>query len=247
MSINKKPYIDVHSYIDMNKFESLHPDICSGFVNSKHLADLGLLYMDKKDQDCVRLENYTEDLKPVYYLYDKFKQLPDDNPIKIKGNEFKNDNDLILYLTYALGAHNPFKIYSLFNFTTGWMNNSNIREYTETSKYFPTVVEWINDLEIFSHIGRAYFLVVEGGGISYEHCDSNPHNGIINEFIHIRSDLDRPLYVRDTNTSKKVYIDTKAVYFDDQCYHGGDATAKSTYALRIDGIFSEEFRKIIWQ
>ena len=98
MSINGKPYIDVHSYIDMNKFESLHPDMCSGFVNSKHLAD-----------------------------------------------------------------------------------------------------------------------------------------------------LDRPLYVRDTNTSKKVYIDTKAVYFDDQCYHGGDATAKSTYALRIDGIFSEEFRKIIWQ
>ena len=101
--------------------------------------------------------------------------------------------------------------------------------------------------EIFSHIGKAYFLVVEGGGISFEHCDSNPHNGIINEFIHIRSDLDRPLFVRDTNTSKKVYIDTKAVYFDDQCYHGGDATAKSTYALRIDGIFTEKFRKIIWQ
>jgi hypothetical protein len=243
--INNKPFVDVSTFIDLNSFSSLHPEICNGFVKAKNLCELGLLDVDKIDQEHINLSNYDDRLKPIYYLHDIFKSLPDDDPVKIAGSKFQG-NDLILYLTYALGAHNPFKIYSLFNFTDDWMMDSSIRNYTEISQYFPSLINWINQLKVFSHIGKAYFLVLEGGGISIEHCDLNPRDGVINEFIHIRSDLTRPFYIKDMNTSEKFYINTKAVYFNDQDYHGGDATPNSTYALRIDGVFSDEFRKHIW-
>jgi len=243
--INNKPYVDVSQYIDLKKFESLHPNICSGFVQAKNQCELGLLEVDKSDQKFINLNLYEENLKPVYHLYDIYRSMPEDDPVKIAGSMFK-DNDLILYLTYALGAHNPFKIYSLFDFTKGWESDKNCRKYSPIAKYFPSVIEWINDIEIFSYIGKAYFLILEGGGISIEHCDPS-NSGKLNEFIHIRPDLSRPFYVKDMNTSKKFYIDTKAVYFNDQDYHGGDPTPKSTYALRIDGKFSEKFKKKIWE
>lgn len=241
--INNKPYTDVSNYVDMDKFSLLHPEICSGFVLAKQLVTLGMLYAEEEDQKFVNLDVYEDGLKPVWYMYNKYLALPDNDPLKIAGSKFE-DNDLILYLTYALGAHNPYKIYTLFNFAEGWKNDPTLRSYSPEHIYFPSVVEWVNNLKIFSHIGRAYFLILDAGGTSIEHCD--PKQNGLNEFIHIRSDLDRPFYIRDMDTSEKIYINTKAAYFNDQDYHGGDPISKSTYVLRIDGIFTEEFKNILW-
>lgn len=239
--INGRPYIDVSEDVDISKFKSLHAEICRGFVLAKDHVQLGMLYAHEKDQEYVNLNAYKDGLKPVWYMYNKFNALPNDHPIKIAGSEFSN-NDLILYLTYALGAHNPYKIFMLF--VDEWCDNSFQRMYSPEHIYFSSVLEWINNLSIFSHISRAYFLILDGGGTSIEHCD--PKDNGLNEFIHIRSDLDRPFYVRDIETSEKFYIDTLASYFNDQDFHGGDPVNKSTYVLRIDGTFTEEFKNKIW-
>ena len=241
--INNKPFINLIKDVDIEKFDDLHSEICSGFVKAQKNCQYGLLTVDPSDQKFINLNNYENKLKPVYLLYDDFVKLPDNDPIKIAGNEFK-DNDLILYLTYALGAHNTYKIYTLFDFGNNWEITNN-KKYCDGNEYFSKTISWINDLKIFKTIGRAYFLIVEGGGISIEHCD--PKENGINEFIHIRSDMNRPFYIKDQETQEKFYIDTRVCYFNDQDFHGGEAAYNSTYVLRIDGIFTDEFREKIWR
>ena len=226
-----KYFIDVEHYIDIAAFKTIHANICQGFVLAQRDAHLGLLSLYEPNKEFVNLDTYKNNLKPVWYMYDKFIALPDDHPIKIAGSQF-NNNDLILYITYAFGAHNPYKVYEVFNHT----------EKFESTHFLP-VVSWLNNLKIFSHIENAYFLIVEGGGISIEHSDPE-HDDIkkTREFIYVRSDLNRPFYIKDISTDKKVYINTQAVYFNDQDYHGSDSCPQSTYVLRIDGIFTEEFK-----
>ena len=99
--------------------------------------------------------------------------------------------------------------------------------------------------KVFSHIGRATFFVQEAGGISFEHKDPSvdpEYPDVPSEFIHLSPSVDRPFYVRDFETEEKTYIRTRAGYWNDQDYHGGDPVMKPTYSLRIDGRFTDEFK-----
>ena len=65
------------------------------------------------------------------------------------------------------------------------------------------------------------------------------------EFIHVRPTVDRPFYVYDTEQKKKHYIESRVGWWNDKDLHGGEVSPKPSYALRIDGIFTDEFRKKI--
>jgi hypothetical protein len=110
-------------------------------------------------------------------------------------------------------------------------------------------VENLVTLNVFSHIGRVAFFVQEAGGISFEHKDPSvdpEHPDILSEFIHIRINLKRPFYVRDNETLEKHYINTCVGYWNDQDWHGGDSILEPSYAFRVDGVFTDEFRKYIY-
>lgn len=239
-----KTYIDLSSTVDLEHYESLHPTICQGFVRSRQYAGYGDLECAVEDQEFVNLDAYQDGLKPVWYMYEKFKSLDDNEVLKQSGLEFSN-NDLILYLTYAFGAHNPYKTYMLFNYYDDWERSKNKRILSPGSENFLSVIDWIDQLPIFSHVGRAYFLIIEPGGTSIEHCDPSPNPDKYREFIHIRSDVHRPFYIRDKDTGQKFYMKEKAVYFNDQDFHGGEPINRASYALRIDGIFTDSFRNQI--
>jgi hypothetical protein len=114
--------------------------------------------------------------------------------------------------------------------------------------YFPGLLNWINNLEIFQTITDAYIMTVDSGGIPFEHhhppVDDNDISKL-SEFVHIRPNLDRPFYVRDSLTRKKHYIDTRVAYWNDQDSHGGDIIFKPSYSLRIDGVFTDSFKEKI--
>jgi len=231
--IYNRHYIDVEKYVDMDKFDAIHPDICSGFVIAKDVVSLGYLDLYEPNKPFVNLDLYKNGLKPVWYLYDQYKLFPVDHPIKVAGSKFENENDLILYITYALGAHNPYKVYQVIS-----------QEDDFQSINFLSTIEWINNLTIFTKIKSAYFLIVEGGGTSIEHSDPEwPGDKAIHEFVYIRSDLNRPFYIRSAGTTERSYLKTRAVYFNDHDYHGSDPCPQTTYMLRVDGEFTEEFRQ----
>jgi len=246
--INRKPYIDLSKFIDLKSFRDLHPEICRGIALGTKDAAQGSI--DVPD-DFMNLEVYGNSFKPLHKSYEEFLNLSDTDPIKINGIDFK-DNDLSTYLKFSLGAYDLYSFHVLIDFENGWRGSNQIIGEQNSSKYFPGVMSWIKSLvsnNIFSHVGRATFFIQEAGGISFEHRDPSvdpEFPDIVSEFIHIRPNLNRPFYIRDKETLEKYYIDTEIAYWNDQDYHGGDPVLMPTYAFRVDGKFTEEFKKKIY-
>lgn len=241
-----KPYIDLSSFINVSEFDKLHPAICRSFAIARHHAALGSL--DVPD-GFMNLSIYDNQFKPLYKAYEEFLKLSETDPLKIYGLPLQN-NDLSIYLKYALGGYDLYSFYVLYDFNNGWRDDHESRGKQPCANYFPEVIDWIDSLvkqNIFSHIGRASFFAQESGGISFEHRDPSidpEYPEMTSEFIHFRPTLDRPFYVRGSD-GNKVYIDSRAAYWNDQDWHGGDVIQKPTYSLRIDGLFAEEFKNKI--
>jgi hypothetical protein len=103
---------------------------------------------------------------------------------------------------------------------------------------------------IFESIGRVIFFHCEAGGIPFEHRDLDGEKGLqegytdnVNEFIHIRPNTKKPFYLWDPEKKNRVYINSRAAFWNDQDWHGGDAVMQQSYGLRIDGKFTDAFRK----
>ena len=241
------PYIDLSNYIDLNSFDNLHPEICRAFALARDKAAFGSVDVP---EGFMHLKVYDNQFKPLYITYNDLLNLLDDDPLKVNGKDLQ-DNELTTYLKFAMGAYDLYSFYVLYDFKDGWRDDTDIRGTQQMADYFPSVIAWIDELvdqKVFSHIGRATFFVQEAGGISFEHRDPSvdpEYPDVPSEFIHLRPSLDRPFYVRDSETLEKTYINTRAGYWNDQDYHGGDPVLRPTYSFRIDGKFTDEFKEKI--
>jgi len=256
--INGQPYIDMSTYIDMDKFDQMQPEILKGFAEAREFAKEGTwMTPGFKFKDM----SYKISWKPIFEGMTEFMSLPDDDPIKITGLElykdfknYKSRNKFTRYLKMATGAYDPYIYYFLWE-EGSWDDRTGERKLTEEAVHFPNVVQWIEDMitnGIFEHIGRVIFFHCEADGIPFEHRDLGSHNGIWdadqysphkNEFIHIRPNTKKAMYLWDPISKNKVYLNTKAAWWNDQDWHGGEKIIEQSYSLRIDGKFTEEFRK----
>jgi hypothetical protein len=240
-----KPWVNLSELADFSGFYNLHPNICKSFAITKEQVPHGILDAPK---EYLNSKIYDNQFKQLSQAYSEFLNLPDNNPIKINGKDLKG-NELVTYLKFALGGYDLYSFYVLCDFKDGWRTSSDIITKNPLADYFPEVMLWINSLveqKVFSHIGRATFFVQEAGGISFEHFDPSvdpEHPEVTSEFVYLRQTLERPFYIRDPETLEKFYVNSKAAYWNDQDYHGGDPVLIPSYALRIDGIFSSEFRE----
>lgn len=245
--INGKPYVDLSNLIDHNSFLKLHPEICRGFAIASDQAAIGNL--DVPD-GFMNLKVYNDAFIPLHKAYEEYLNLPTDHPIKTYGQNL-DDPELAIYLKFALKSFDLYSYHFPIDFTAGWRKSNPLHGIQPCSGYFPKVIEWVNglvDQNVFSHIGRAAFFLQEAGGISFEHKDPSvdpEFPEVLSEFIHIRPNLNRPFYVRDNTTLEKHYINTCIGYWNDQDFHGGDPVMEPSYAFRVDGIFTDEFRKKI--
>ena len=102
---------------------------------------------------------------------------------------------------------------------------------------------------VFEDIGRVIFFHCEADGIPFEHRDLDAKNGVDivkphrNEFIHIRPNTKKAMYLWDPETKDKTYLNTRAAWWNDTDWHGGERIMEQSYSLRIDGKFTEAFRK----
>jgi hypothetical protein len=255
--INGQTYVDLEQYIDMDRFMKLQPELYRGFAEAREFAKEGTWMkpgFEFKDM------SYTVNWKPVHQAMEEFLALPDDDPIKINGmdlyrdfKDYKVRNKFTRYIKIAMGAYDPYIYYFLWE-EGEWDDRPGERKLTEESKFFPNIVDWIKDMQgpIFESIGRVIVFFCEHDGIPFEHRDLGAHNGIWdknryephnNEFIHIRPNTYKPFYIWDPESRNKTYINSRAAWWNDQDWHGGDRVMEQSYGLRIDGKFSEEFRK----
>jgi hypothetical protein len=63
------------------------------------------------------------------------------------------------------------------------------------------------------------------------------------EFVWFRSNLNKPFYVLDHRTGVKRYVESYSAWFDTvNQFHGSDAGRGLTFSIRVDGLFTDEFK-----
>jgi hypothetical protein len=256
--INNQPYLDMASYLDMEQFDKLQSEILKGFALARMYAKEGTWMKPGFDQS---RGSYIWNWKPIYRAIDEFLALPDADPIKQAGwdlwcnaKDYHTRNLFTRYVKMAMGAYDPYIYYFLWE-EGSWDDRTAPRKLTNEAQYFPNVVKWVEQTitnGIFEHIGRVIFFHCEADGMPFEHRDLDANNGVFendfytphrNEFIHIRPNTKKGFYIWDPDTKTKVYLNTKAAWWNDQDWHGGDQIKEQSYSLRIDGKFTDEFRK----
>ena len=257
--IGGKPYIDLDPHLDVETFKNLHPEICKGFALARDYAKEGTWMAPGFEWDD---SSYILNWKPIYKAWNEYQELPDNDPIKIEGNkilpadfsDYKQRNIFTRYLKDTLGANDPYVYYFLWN-EGDWNERNAERQKTEESKFFPGVVEWVENLQtqgIIDRIGRVIFFHCDHNGRAFEHRDLDANNGVHddkqysphnNEFIHIRFRTKRGFYIWDPEAKNKTYINANAAFWNDQDWHGGEVNAEQEYGLRIDCVFTDKFRK----
>jgi hypothetical protein len=252
--INNIPYYDMEQYLDMAAFEKLQPEIICGFAEAREYAKEGTWMAPGFTFDDM---SYRVSWKPIYQAMEEFMRLPDDNPIKIAGmplyKDFKNykqRNKFTRFLKMAMGAYDPYIYYFLWE-EGSWDDRMAPRKLTEEAQYFPNVVKWVENLvgTVFEDIGRVIFFHCEHDGVPFEHRDLDAKTGLNveyphrNEFIHIRPNTKKAFYLWDPESKDKTFLNTRAAWWNDQDWHGGERIMEQSYSLRIDGKFTHEFRK----
>lgn len=253
--INGLPYFNMESYINMEEFDKLQPEIIRGFAEAREFAKEGTWMEPGFSFDDM---SYRVSWKPIYEAMKEFHNLPDDSPIKQGGidlfKDFKNykqRNKFTRYLKMAMGAYDPYIYYFLWE-EGSWDDRTAPRKLTEEAAHFPNVVKWVENMitdGIFEHIGRVIFFHCDHNGIPFEHRDLDARHGIDktfphrNEFIHVRPNTKKAFYLWDPENKNKTYLNTRAAWWNDQDWHGGETIMEQSYALRIDGKFTDEFRK----
>ena len=256
--IGGRPYINVTPYLDMDTFDKLQPEIYSGFAQARQFAKEGT-WMEPGFtlEDMSYILNWT----PIYQAMNNFQALDDSDPIKVEGmklwpadfKDYKQRNLFTRYLKMAMGAYDPYIYYFLWE-EGDWDHRPGERQMTEEAGYFPSVVNWILKMKedkIFKHIGRVIFFHCEHDGMPFEHRDLDAKNGMnktfdnVNDFIHIRPDTRNQFYIWDPETKERHTINARAAWWNDQDWHGGNKVMAQTYGLRVDGEFTDEFRKTL--
>jgi hypothetical protein len=253
--INNNIYFNMEPYIDMEAFDKMQPEIYRGFAEAREFAKEGTWMAPGYSLDNM---SYQLHWKPIYKAMEEYSKLPEDHPIVVAGKplfptdfkNFKQRNLFTRYLKIAMGAYDPYIYYYLWE-EGSWDDRTAPRKLTDEAKYFPNVVKWVESMTgpIFEDIGRVIFFHCEADGIPFEHRDLDAKNGIDvvkphrNEFIHIRPDTRNQFYLWDPEKKMKYGINCRAAWWNDVDWHGGNRVMAPTYSLRIDGKFTNEFRK----
>lgn len=238
--IYNRPYIDLAKHIDLTEFDSLHSVICRGITSAKHLSYHGI---QKIHAGSINPNGQGTSVKPLYEIRSLWDDLPDSDPLKANGQGL-DYNQLTTYLKYALGAYDLYFNYKILD--AGFQETG----IGEMDSHFSELIKWIlnfQSLGIFKVLHSASLMVLEAGGIPWEHCDPETldEEDFIPEFIHIKTDLDRPFYMLDINTGNRTYINTRVAWWDERDWHGGEPINRPTYTLRINGRFSDDFKRKI--
>lgn len=245
--IGGKPYIDLDPYLDIEGFKKLHIEMCYGLA----MAEWKKIGNMVKPGGC---EDITWPFKPIFRALEEYYALPGDHQIRQYGKkigELDNRNNFINYLKLSMGAYDPYEFVFLKSESGGWESRFEEKDWTSDAKLFPGLVIWLKrlvDQNIFTHLGRIIFFKSEHGVVMPKHRDlilpnETEYTDHLHEFIHIRSTMNKKFYVWDSATDTHCYISSHACFFNDQDYHGGEPDNVQTFSLRIDGCFTDEFRK----
>jgi hypothetical protein len=239
--VGGKPFIDCQEALDMQTLKDLNLEICMGIAASDIKAGVygpGVVEGERYGNFMLMKSKMARDPESDKFGWNKmthnqqntfaklYFQLYNPSTVVYLREPRKGVDGLVAYRKKAFGE--------LFD----WTNNI---------KHFPQLKIWLDSLigTVFKEYGRIIFFLHEHDCKLPLHRDgvaSVPHS---NEFIWFNPTEIKKFYVYDENTKERHEVNSPAIFFNDLDMHGGDTNECMTWSLRIDGVFTDEFKKRI--
>lgn len=238
LTINGNWYVNLDSALDIDSCPNVDDAIVSNYEMIRHSC--GIRTFDLDDND-----------------------VPDTSgllvPFPIQENLLKTNKDIFIteflhkvrspyyVLNLRQGGHESYVYDAIKTPKEVW---DSITWKDELTKRWNPFKEWVENLPV-KRIGHIGLFINRPGVIPWYHVDSGqdddienwkptPHRG---EFIWINLDKNKTFYVLDNNKIP-VQIKSRSAFFNTNNWHGGhEATHSWSCSVRIDCIFSDEFRQ----
>ena len=239
--VGGKPFIDCQEHLDIQTLKDLTLEICMGIAASDIKAGI-------YGPGVVESERYGN------FMLMKSKLSKDPASDEFGWNRMTHNQQNIFAKLY-FQLYNPSTTVYLREPKKGVDGLVAYRkkayaemfEWTNNTKNFPRLKVWLDSLigTVFKEYGRIIFFLHEHDCKLPVHRDglgSYPHS---NEFLWLNPTGVKKFYIYDENTTERHDVNSPAIFFNDLDMHGGDTNESMTWSLRIDGIFTDEFKKRI--
>ena len=124
------------------------------------------------------------------------------------------------------------------------INRAELWETTPQANDFALLMRFVRTLP-FRRTGRI-LLIFDDAGLSVPAHRDHEAADICHDFIWFRTNLKKPLYVLNQRTGRKKYVDGYSAWFDTvNQFHGSDAAEGLNFSCRVDGHFTDDFKKKI--
>lgn len=115
---------------------------------------------------------------------------------------------------------------------------------TEAANEFALLMDFIRTLP-FAATGRMLIFYDNAPREIPAHRD-HIEEDILHEFVWFRTNLKKRFYMLNHVTGEKKYVESYSAWFDSvNQFHGSDAYDGLAVSIRVDGVFTDEFRKKI--
>lgn len=126
------------------------------------------------------------------------------------------------------------------------LNRTELWEPTTDAVEFAPLMDFIASLPFRGTARMLIMYDAEGRSVS-AHKDHDSQE-LCHEFIWFRTNLRKPFYMLDPQSGAQLYVSSHAAWFDTvNQFHGADASGDLAFSIRVDGVFTDEFRaQIPW-
>ncbi len=130
----------------------------------------------------------------------------------------------------------PFNYYNL--------DKTELWKRTKEAEEFSLLMDFIETLP-FKTTGRMLIIYDDAATSVPAHRD-HLETEVCHDFVWFRTNLSKPLYMLNHKTNEKLYVNSYSAWFDSvNQYHGTDPVQGLSFSIRVDGIFNDEFKKLI--
>ena len=124
------------------------------------------------------------------------------------------------------------------------LNEAALWEPSEEAAEFAPLMDFIATLP-FESTGRIIIMYDDSGRPVPAHRDHDSAD-LCHEFAWFRTNFAKPFYMLDPSTGEKEYVQSHAAWFDTvNQFHGADAAGGLSFSIRVDGRFTDAFRRLI--
>jgi hypothetical protein len=139
----------------------------------------------------------------------------------------------MVYLSRSSGPDNYYDL-----------DRTELWEPSEEAAEFAPLMDFIATLP-FQATGRMLIMYDDSGRAVSAHKDHDSAD-LCHEFIWFRTNFAKPFYMLNPETGEKLYVTSHSAWFDTvNQFHGADSNGGLSISIRVDGVFTDEFRSHI--